>query len=307
MQAFQQSVMSSKVTSESVTLPAVSIPEVDGVADKHELPVVVIDGSANWKRWWADLYLYRGALQSLMRRNVRSRYKQAVLGMTWAVIQPAVQVVVFTVLFGRLAKVPSDGVPYPLFALAGLLPWNLFSKVISEASAALVTNQNLITKLFFPRIYLVLAAGASALLDAVVTLILLGILMAFYGHAPGAMIWLALPVLIGIVVFSYGFGSLLAAVNARWRDVQHTIPFALQVGLFVTPVIYRHSFVPEKWQWILALNPLTGLIELFRGAVLGLPFPESPVLAISLTISALLTVVGVWQFTRMEASIVDVV
>jgi len=299
--------MSSKVTSESVTLPAVSIPEVDGVADKHELPVVVIDGSANWKRWWADLYLYRGALQSLMRRNVRSRYKQAVLGMTWAVIQPAVQVVVFTVLFGRLAKVPSDGVPYPLFALAGLLPWNLFAKVISEASAALVTNQNLITKLFFPRIYLVLAAGASALLDAIVTLFLLVALMALYGHPPGALILLALPALIGTVVFSYGFGSLLAAANARWRDVQHTIPFALQVGLFVTPVIYRHSFVPEKWQWLLALNPLTGLVEIFRSATLGLPLPDGQVLTTSLTVSALLSVIGVWQFTRMEASIVDVV
>ena len=213
----------------------------------------------------------------------------------------------FTVLFGRLAKVPSDGVPYPLFALAGLLTWNLFAKVISEGSAALVNNQSLITKLFFPRIYLVLAAGASALLDAIVTVFLLAALMAFYGYAPGAMTWLALPALIGTVVFSYGFASLLAAVNARWRDVQHTIPFALQVGLFVTPVIYRPSYVPEKWQWLLALNPLTGLVEMFRGAVLGLPLPESEMLVESITIGAAITVFGVWQFTRMETSIVDVV
>ncbi|MEJ7810316.1 MAG: ABC transporter permease [Gemmatimonadaceae bacterium] len=275
--------------------------------DARDTQTIIIDGSAHWKRWWADLYLYRGALRSLAWRNVRSRYKQAALGMTWAVVQPAVQVGVFTVLFGTLAKVPSGDVPYPLLALAGLLPWNAFSKIVSEGAVSLVSNQHLITKLFFPRVYLVLAAGASALLDALVTLGLLVVFMVAFGREPGVGVVLAVPAFLGVVLLSYGLAALLAAVNARWRDVQHTIPFVLQVGLFVTPVLYRETLVPERWRWLVALNPLTGLIEVFRAAVLDIPLPAPRVLATSLAASAVVVVLGFWWFTRSEASIVDVV
>lgn len=282
------------------------VTEPDAGAD-GDVPVIVIDGRAPWRRWFADLGVYRGALQSLAWRNVRSRYKQAALGMTWAVLQPAVQVLVFTVLFGRLVKVPSGGVPYPVFALAGLLAWNLFAKIVSDGAVSLVANQAIITKLFFPRIYLVLAAGASALLDAVVTSVLLVVLVTIYHVHVGPMALFALPVLAGVVVFSYGFAALLAAINARWRDVQHTVPFMLQIGLFVTPVIYQNSFVPARWRWLLALNPLSGLIETFRAVVIGTAFPPAWMTELSLGVSAVTVVAGVWLFRRSEATIVDVV
>jgi lipopolysaccharide transport system permease protein len=272
-----------------------------------DLPVVVIDGSAHWKRWWADLYLYRGALYSLAWRNVRSRYKQAGLGMLWAVIQPATQVAVFTLLFGMIAKVPSDGVPYAVFALCGLLPWNVFAKIISDGAIALSANQALITKIFFPRIYLVFAGGASALLDLLVGLVLLVIAMVTFGVAPGPRVFLAVPALLGVVVLAFGLASLLSAVNARWRDVQHIIPFLVQIGLFVTPVLYRDSVIPANWRWIVALNPLSGFIEVFRSSVLGLPFPDSRLVATSLLIAVSAMVIGAWYFTRVEASVVDVV
>ena len=293
-----------------VTSPERAHDDAQRVVDDRagdDLQLIVIDGRTSWRRWVADLYMYRGALQSLAWRNVRSRYKQAALGMTWAVVQPAVQVLVFTVLFGRMVKVPSGGVPYPVFALAGLLAWNLFNKIVSDGAVSLVANQGIITKLFFPRIYLVLASGASALLDAVVTTVLLVILLSVYHIAPTVRLWLAFPALAGVLLFSFGFAALLAAINARWRDVQHIVPFMLQVGLFVTPVIYANSFVPPRWQWVLAFNPLTGLIDIFRAAVLNGPMPTGWIVNLSLAMSAAMTVVGVWCFRQSESTIVDVV
>lgn len=298
--------MAAEVSGAAVRAKEVSGPATSRV-ESHERSEIVIDGSSHWIRWWSDLYVYRGALQSLAWRNVRSRYRQAALGLFWALLQPALQVGVFTLLFGILAKIPSADVPYPVFVLVGLLPWNLFSKIVSEGAQSLVVNQHLVSKLFFPRIYLVLAAGASALLDAAVTLgLLLGMMLAF-GIAPGWSIMLAVPTLAGIILFSFGFASLLAAVNARWRDVQHALPFMLQVGLFVTPVIYRESFVPERWRWVLSLNPLAGMLEVFRGVILRLPMPEPTVVAISLAVAAGLTALGFWCFARTESTIVDLV
>ncbi|MBC7789162.1 MAG: ABC transporter permease [Anaerolineae bacterium] len=300
--------MATNVTSDSVTLPVIAAPEFERAGGTpNGVPVVTIDGSTHWRQWWVDLFLYRGALQSLMWRNVRSRYKQAVLGIAWAVIQPTMQVVVFTVLFGRLASVPSGGVPYPLFALAGLLPWNLFAKIINDGAVSLVANQHIITKLFFPRIYLVLAVGASALLDTLVTLIALVALMLWYGVAPGLGVLFAIPALIGMLVLSYGLAALLAAINARWRDVQHTLPFLMQVALFATPVLYQTSYLPSRWRFLLALNPATGFIEIFRGSMLGMGLPETRIIGISIAMSSAAIIAGVWYFTRSEATIVDVV
>jgi lipopolysaccharide transport system permease protein len=222
-------------------------------------------------------------------------------------VQPIVQVGVFTVVFGVLANVPSAGIPYPLFALPGLILWNLFGRIVGEGAVSLVANQSLITKLFFPRIYLVVAASASALIDAVVSFALLAAAMIFFGHAPGAAVWLIAPVLAGVLLLSYGMAALLSSINARWRDVQHTIPFALQVGLFVTPVLYENSLVPEQWRWFIALNPMTAYIEVFRAAVLDLPLPASRTLLVSIGVSVALIVFGVWSFRRSEATVVDVV
>ncbi len=271
------------------------------------LPVVEIDGAAHWRRWWRDLVEYRGALYSLAWRNIRSRYKQAVLGMAWAVIQPTIQVGVFTILFGVLAGVPSGGVPYPVFALAGLLPWNFFNKVVIDGSQALVTNQHIITKLFFPRIYLVFASAASAVIDAVVTFVLLAGLVVYYDRPFTADALLLLPAFAALAIFSIGFAALLAAINARWRDVNHAVPFLMQIGLFVTPVIYPTSLIPERWSWVAAINPLTGWIGLFRTAAIGTPLPDTSTLMVSMIVSVALAGFGLWHFTRAERTIVDVV
>ena len=278
----------------------------DGAAP-DDRPIVVIDAFTHWTRWLADLRQYRGALYSLAWRNVRSRYKQALLGMSWAVIQPAVQVGVFTVLFGIIARVPSGDVPYPLFALAALLPWNLFARIVSDGSQSLVTNQHIVTKLFFPRIFLVLAAGASAFLDAIVTAIMLTLLMVVYRTVPGVDVWIVAPAFLGLAFFAYGFAALLAAVNARWRDVQHTVPFLLQIGLFLTPVLYPPVVVPERFRWLAALNPLTGWIELSRASVLGTPLPEADVVVQSIGLSLVIALLGFWYFARAERTMVDMV
>jgi lipopolysaccharide transport system permease protein len=288
--------------------PAASRNELPVVArDDHDVPVTVIDGSASWTRWWGDVRLYRGALYSLAWRNVRSRYKQAVLGMSWAVIQPIVQVGVFTILFGILARVPTGDVPYPVFALAALIPWNLFAKLVSDGAQSLVTNQHIVTKLFFPRIFLVLAAGASAFIDAAVAAVMLTVFMIAYGVAPGPYVWLVVPAFLGLVLFSYGFAALLAAVNARWRDVQHTVPFLLQIGMLATPVLYPADILPERWRWIATLNPMTGWVSLFRSAVLGAPLPDAQLLLQSCGSSLVLALLGFWYFTRAERTVVDVV
>ena len=282
-------------------------PDVKHTAPHDEPAIVVIDGSTHWTRWLADVYQYRGALYSLAWRNVRSRYKQAVLGMSWALIQPLVQVGVFTVLFGMIARVPSGDVPYPVFALAALLPWNLFARVVSDGSQSLVTNQHIVTKLFFPRIFLVIAGGASAFLDALVTAVMLALGMAAYGVTPGADLWLVIPAFLGLAFFAYGFSALLAAVNARWRDVQHTVPFLLQIGLFLTPVLYPPVLVPQRFRWLAALNPLTGWIELFRASILDRPFPSTDVLAQSIGMSFAIAILGFWYFARAERNMVDLV
>lgn len=287
---------------------APAIPSVEEkVSRQRELRVTVIDGKARWQRWWVDLVEYRGALYSLAWRNIRSRYKQAALGMAWALIQPAIQVGVFTVLLGVIGRVPSGGVPYPVFALAGLLPWNAFSKVVTDGSQSLVTNQHIITKLFFPRIYLVLASGASAMVDAVVTFAMLCGFGVYYDVPITTGALLLIPAFAGLVFFSLGFAALLAAMNARWRDVSHAVPFLLQIGLFVTPVIYPTSLIPDRWHWVAAVNPLTGWIALFRAAAIGTPLPDSSTLVVSIVLSVALATFGLWYFTRAERTIVDVV
>jgi lipopolysaccharide transport system permease protein len=289
-------------------VPAAEPDRADAVhSQSSDLPIVVIDASPRWDRWLADVRQYRGALYSLAWRNVRSRYKQAVLGMSWAVIQPMVQVGVFTILFGILARVPTGDVPYPVFALAALIPWNLFAKLVSDGAQSLVTNQHIVTKLFFPRIFLVLAAGASAFIDAAVASVMLIVFMIAYGVLPGLHVWLILPAFLGLVLFAYGFASLLAAVNARWRDVQHTVPFLLQIGMLATPVLYPANILPERWRWIATLNPMTGWVSLFRSAVLGAPLPDGQLLLQSCGLSLLLAVFGFWYFTRAERTVVDVV
>ena len=245
-------------------------------------------------------------LLALVLRDIKVRYAQTVLGLAWAVIQPTFLVIIFSLIFGWLSKMPSDGIPYPLFALAGLVPWTFFSNAINSSGNSLVGNSNLITKVYFPRIIIPLAATVSGLLDLAVSFTLLFILIAYYGASFSISI-LMLPVLVFLTLsLAAGVGIWMSALNVKYRDVRYAIPFLIQIGMFVTPVIYPSSLIPEKWSWLIKLNPLTGIIEGYRSAIFGLPFDWLGLGASSVTILALL-IFSMSSFNRMERSFADVV
>ncbi len=253
-----------------------------------------------------DLWEYRELLYFLTWRDVKVRYKQTMLGAAWAVIQPFLTMVVFSIIFGRLAGIPSDGVPYPVFAYCALLPWQLFSRALTESANSLVGNQNLITKVYLPRLAIPLAAVLAGVVDFVIAaLVLLG-MMAFYGIMPTmAAITLPLFLLLALAT-ALGVGLWLSALNVQYRDVRYTIPFLAQLWLFATPVAYPTSLVPEPWRALFGLNPMAGVVEGFRWAFLGTPAPGSLV-AISTIVVILVLVGGLYYFRRMENTFADVV
>lgn len=253
-----------------------------------------------------ELWRYRDLLYFLTRREVAIRYKQTVLGSAWAILQPLLSMVVFTVFLGRLAKVPSDGIPYPVFSYLGLLPWTLFSGALTRASQSLVGNANLLSKVYFPRVLIPLAATLSALVDfAIAALVLLG-LMAWYHIAPAPSSLLVVPLVALIALAATGVGLWLAALNVQYRDVQHAVPFLVQIWMFATPVVFPASLIPARYRLLFALNPMTGVIEAFRSSVLGRPF-DWQALASSCAVIAVLTVIGIWRFRRTEKVFADVV
>lgn len=268
--------------------------------------VIRIGAGAEWRLGPREMLAYRELVFFLVWRNVKLRYKQAFLGGAWAVLQPLLQMIVFSVFFGRLAGVPSDGVPYPLFAYAGLLPWQLFAQGVSESANSLVTDEKLITKVYFPRLVIPFAAVVSALVDFAVSTVLLVILLGWYRVSPTPAMLLVLPATVMAMAAALGLGSFLAALNVQYRDVRYTLPFMIQVLLFLSPVAYPASLVPESWRWLYGLNPMAGAIEGFRGAVLGKPVSLS-LLGTSLLASALLVAGGLGYFRRMERTFADTV
>ena len=253
-----------------------------------------------------EIWRYRELLYLLTWRDVKVRYKQTVLGVAWAVIQPLFMMAVFTVFFGRLAGVPSDGIPYPLFAFAGLLPWMFFSSVVTSGGNSLVGNSNLITKVYFPRMIIPAAAVGAGLVDFGVSFILLGALMAWYGVPPSLTILLLPVLLLLITMFALAMGMWLSALNVQYRDVRYALPFMIQFWMFVTPVIYPTSFVPEQWRWLLWLNPLTGVVQGFRGALLGTPI-DWAALGVSAVLTAVILTYAAYVFRRMERTFADTV
>ena len=255
----------------------------------------------------ADVWEYRELFYFLIWRDIKVRYKQTVLGAAWAIIQPFFTMVVFSVFFGRLAKIPSDGLPYPLFAYCALLPWQLFAHALTESSNSLVASERLITKVYFPRLVIPLAAVLSGLMDfAIAFLVLLG-MMAYYRIAPTTAV-ATLPLFILLAVATaLGVGLWLSALNVQYRDVRHTIPFLTQFWLFATPIAYPASLVPEAWQALFGLNPMAGVVEGFRWALLGTAHAPGPLLAVSVVVVLALLVGGLYYFRRMEKTFADVV
>ena len=254
-----------------------------------------------------ELWAYRELLYFLVWRDVKVRYKQTAIGAAWAVIQPLTTMVIFSLIFGGLAGIPSDGAPYPLFAFAALLPWQLFANALGSAGNSLVGSQSLITKVYFPRLLIPLAAVLGGLVDfAIAFLILLAMLLAF-GVAPSPAL-LALPLFVLLALASaLAVGLWLSALNVQYRDVRYTIPFLTQIWLYATPVVYPSSLVPAPWRALLWLNPLAGVVEGFRWALLGTPAPPAALLALSAASVAALLAGGLVYFQRVEGGFADVV
>jgi len=253
-----------------------------------------------------ELWNYRELLYSFVERDIKIRYKQTFLGFLWAIIQPLFMMLIFTVFFGRLAKIPSEGVPYPLFVLAALLPWTLFAEGITRSTSSMITNQNIMTKVYFPRLIMPLSGVLSPLVDFTFSLMILVAMMAYYGFVPTLnVIFLPLFILLALAT-SLGIGLWLSALNVKYRDFQYTIPFMIQLWLFASPVVYPASLVPESYRFLYGLNPMAGVIEGFRWALLGTEIPGAMIL-VSVGVVALLLVSGAFYFRRMEQYYADVV
>ena len=246
-----------------------------------------------------ELWEYRELLVSFFTRDVKIRYKQTVLGFLWAIIQPLFLMVVFSLFFGRLAQVPSDGIPYPLFSFAALLPWTLFAEGLTRSSTSMVNNANIMTKVYFPRLIMPLSGILSPLVDFTIAFVILLLMMAYYGFVPTiAIILLPFFVLLALMT-SLSVGLWLSALNVKYRDFQYTIPFIIQMWLFVSPVVYPASMIPQQWQFLYALNPMSGVIEGFRWALLGTSPPQAMIL-VSVIVVVFLLVGGLFYFKRME-------
>ncbi len=258
-----------------------------------------------------DLWQYRELLYFLVWRDIKVRYKQTVLGVAWVILQPLVSMVVFSVLFGSLLKVPSGDVPYPIFSYAALLPWNYFSGSLTRSSTSVVNSANLITKVYFPRLVIPIAGVLAGLLDFAIAFVVLVGMMFYYGISPTtAVFWLPAFLLLAVTT-ALGFGLWLSALNVRYRDVNYLVPYLVQVWMYVTPVVYGTTLIPESFQFLLALNPMTGVVEGFRWALLGSQLAESAppgsLFPISVAISLLVLVSGGIFFLNTERSFADII
>jgi lipopolysaccharide transport system permease protein len=255
----------------------------------------------------SELWRYRELLYFFALRDIKVRYKQAALGVMWAIIQPLFTMIIFTIFFGRLAGIPSDGIPYPLFSLCALVPWTYFSSTLSQGGTSLVANTNLITKVYFPRILLPAATAVGGLLDFLIGSVLLIALMLYYGMTLG---WATLlyPVLsLIMMILAVGVSMILAAINVRYRDVKYVIPFLVQLWLFLTPIIYPASFVPERYRALLALNPMYGIIEGFRASLFPGRQIDFALIGLSLCVSLLVFLIGALYFQRTQKQFADII
>ena len=256
---------------------------------------------------WAELWEYRELLYALVIRELKIRYKQTAIGVSWVILQPLITMMIFTVIFGYLAKIPSDGVWYPVFALTALLPWTYFSQAVSRSGTALVGNANLVSKIYFPRILLPLSMIVAPLVDLALSLVLL-FGMLFYAGIPLTWKVGTLPVFLVIAMCaSIGIGLFVSAANVKYRDVGHAIPFLIQIWMFVSPIAYPVSLVPERWRFLYGLNPMTGVIEGFRWALLGQTAPDFVVMTASFAVFILLVAAGLIYFRQMERHFADVI
>ncbi len=254
-----------------------------------------------------ELWTYKELLFFFTWRDLKVRYKQTAVGVAWAIFQPLITMFVFTIFFDKLANIPSDNVPYPIFVYTGLLFWQFFSSALSDTSSCLVANQSIITKVYFPRLILPLSSVLTKLVDFLISAVILGFMMAYYGYVPGAASIIVIPLVIAIsFMASVGLGLVLAAINVKYRDVRYALPFFIQMLLFVTSVIYPAS-IAGSYSWILALNPMTGAIQSGRAALLGTTAINWELIGISCGACFILLIVGIYVFKKVERYFADII
>lgn len=269
---------------------------------------LIIESGRSLRHYWRDLLVYRELLYFLAWRDILVRYKQTVIGVAWSVIRPFLTMVVFTVVFGKIAKLPSDGVPYPILVYAAMLPWQFFANALQESSNSLINNTNLLTKVYFPRLVLPLAAVVVSLVDFLISMAILVVLMLWYQFWPDWKI-ITLPLFLLLALCAaMGAGLWLSALNVKYRDFRYVIPFIIQFGLYISPVGFSSSIVPERWRLLFSANPMVGVIEGFRWAILG----ESaqifwPGFLLSVGITLLLCIMGIRYFRKTESSFADTI
>jgi lipopolysaccharide transport system permease protein len=269
--------------------------------------VMIIEPPRGWQLLdLKELWIYRELLYVLTLRDIKVRYKQTALGFSWAIIQPVMMMVVFSIFFGSLANMPSDGLPYPIFVYAALLPWTFFANAITSSANSLVGSANLVSKVYFPRLIIPLSAVGSGLVDFAIAAAILLVLMLYYGVSWTPNLLMAPILVLGAVLTALGVGTCLAALNVAYRDFRYVVPFLVQFWMFATPVVYPASLVPVQWQWALYLNPMAGVIEGFRSAFLGRPFDVLGLL-LSFSVAAVLFVSGIVYFGKVERRFADVI
>jgi lipopolysaccharide transport system permease protein len=262
-------------------------------------------------RWFEvnlrELWEYRELLYFLVWRDLKVRYKQTLIGVAWAVIQPLFTMIVFSIFFGRLAGLPSDGLPHPIFYYTALLPWTYFANALSQASNSIVAHQQVITKVYFARVLLPISAVLSGLADFAVATAILFVMMFAYGIVPTWKVLWVLPLILLVIVTAVAVSLWLSALNALYRDVRYAVPFLLQFWMFASPVAYPASLVPEQWRWLYGINPMAGVIEGFRWALTGAGPGPGPMMAVSVVVVLIVLVAGFFYFQRMERTVADVV
>jgi lipopolysaccharide transport system permease protein len=253
-----------------------------------------------------ELWEYRELLYFFAWRDIKVRYRQTVLGALWAILQPVITMVIFSMVFGRLAQIPSDGLPYPVFSYAALVPWTFFANTITQASNSLIVNANMVKKIYFPRLALPIATVLAGIVDFVLAFIVLLAIMLYYGLVPTSnILWLPFFLLLAMVT-SLGVSLWLSAMNVQFRDVRYTVPVITQIWLFVTPIAYPSSLLEEPWRTLYGLNPMAGVVEGFRWTLLGTDTAPSPMILVSSLVALILFVSGAFYFRRMEQSFADV-
>jgi lipopolysaccharide transport system permease protein len=275
---------------------------------EFEIPVIRIEPSHGWVSLrLRELWEFRELLYFLAWRDIKIRYKQTVLGMAWAIIQPFFTMIVFSIFFGRLAHMPSDGVPYPIFSYAALVPWTFFANGLNQSSNSLVTSAPLIKKIYFPRLIVPVAAVLSGVVDFILAFIVLLGMMLYYGLLPTAnVLWLPAFILLALIT-SLGIGLWLSALNVKYRDVRHAVPFITQFWLVATPIAYPSTLLAEPWRTVYGLNPMVGVVEGFRWALLGTDTQPGTMVFASFIMAVIILIAGAFYFRRMEKSFADVV